>query len=204
MVHRLGHGPDSIATRPLIAPDVLPSATIAELGAYFLGLSSLSDSLQDDDPTKRVQKLKDELQAGSCIPRGQDSNICGLNNLANPRKCPPDVPSSFKNGDEVECRAIEATSTQATPTQATSTQETCVQATPIDDKPAATCTTRTEGFPATPLPDGAFACTNFCWCGIEGKPRSCEIPGAQPNGAPKPEATSDSPRELPTEWVTVC
>ncbi|KAL8966125.1 MAG: hypothetical protein Q9183_003513, partial [Haloplaca sp. 2 TL-2023] len=186
-------------------PVILASPTVAGLGAYFLGLSSLSDSLHDDDPVKRIQKLKAKLQAGSCITRSP--NICALHNLADPRQCPPYIPFGFQKGNEVECRVIEAASTQATTAQVTtttSTQEICVQATPIDDKPAATCTTRTEGFPATPLPEGAFACTNFCWWGIEGKPRSCEIPGAQPNGAPKPEATSDSLPELPTEWVTVC
>ncbi|KAL8908065.1 MAG: hypothetical protein Q9207_001044 [Kuettlingeria erythrocarpa] len=132
------------------------SGTIAGLGTYFLGLSSLSDSLKNDDPTKRVQKFKEELQTGSCIPRTDDTNICGLKNLADPRKCPPDVPSGSKDGDEVGCKAEEATPAQ----------EVCVQATPDADKPAAT--RNDEGFPAsTPLPEGTYACTNFCCCGIE-------------------------------------
>ncbi|KAL8748474.1 MAG: hypothetical protein Q9184_007279, partial [Pyrenodesmia sp. 2 TL-2023] len=71
------------------------SGTIAGLGAYFLGLSSLTDSLHDDDPTKRVQKLKEELQVGSCIKRA--NGFCALHNLADPRKCPPDVPPDFRD-----------------------------------------------------------------------------------------------------------
>ncbi|KAL8853327.1 MAG: hypothetical protein Q9221_001803 [Calogaya cf. arnoldii] len=147
------------------------SGTIAGVGTYFLGLSSLSDSLKDDDPNKRVQKQKEELQAGSCIPRTDDTSICGLNNLADPKKCPPDVPNGFKDSDEVGCKQEGGTST-------TPTTEVCVQATPDPDKPAATCTVRNdEGFPSEdPLLEDTFACTNFCYCGTGGKSRVCEIP----------------------------
>lgn len=167
----------------LLTSVTLASGTIAGLGAYFLGLSSLSSSLHDDDSTKRVQKLKEELQTGSCIPRTDDNKICALYNLADPRTCPPDVPPDFKDGDEIGCK--DTSSTQ------------CVQATPDSNKPAVTCSTSTtRNDVTTPLPDGNFACTNFCFCQIEGEPRICTTPGpkakreVQPvlNRAPEPTA----------------
>ncbi|KAL8996024.1 MAG: hypothetical protein Q9169_004371 [Polycauliona sp. 2 TL-2023] len=79
----------------------------AEVQGVSYGLSSLSDSFKDDDPTKRVQKLKEELQTGSCIFRDEEDKICGLNNLADPEKCPPDVPDDFEDGDEVGCFEVE-------------------------------------------------------------------------------------------------
>ena len=82
---------------------MIASGTIAGLGAYFLGLSSLHDSLHDDDPTERVKKLKNELEIGSCIDR--TDNICALHNLADPGKCPPDPPLDFQDGDEVGCKS---------------------------------------------------------------------------------------------------
>ncbi|KAL9127268.1 MAG: hypothetical protein Q9217_003827 [Psora testacea] len=69
------------------------------LGTYSSGLSSISSSLQDNVPTKRVQKVKEELQTGSCIPRTDDDKICAFYNLANLRTCPPDVPPDFKDGE---------------------------------------------------------------------------------------------------------
>lgn len=167
---------------------MLASGTIAGLGAYFLGLSSLYDSLHDDDPTKRVRKLKDELESGSCIER--IDGICALHNLADPRKCPPDPPLDFQDGDEVGCKSEDSE-------EPTTTSGICVQQVLIDDKPAMTCSTSTRGFPATPLAEGNFECTNFCFCKIEGKDRGCEhIPNAKARreagpvltGAPVPTA----------------
>ncbi len=86
----------------------LASGTIAGLGAYFLGLSSLANSLHDDDPKKRVKKLKDKLQTGSCIHR--TPKICSLHNLANSGTCPPDIPPGFRDGDEVDCKDTSSTS----------------------------------------------------------------------------------------------
>lgn len=181
-----GLGPGTIAIYWLTFVS-LASGTIAGLGAYFLGLSSLADSLHDDDPTKRVRKLKEELQVGSCIKRV--NGFCALHNLVDPRKCPPDVPPDFRDGDEVGCKAEET---------ATPTEDICIVPynARADNRAAATCTTRNdEGFPAeTPLPDGTFACTNFCFCGAYGKSLGCETPKANekreehliPNGAPKP------------------
>lgn len=80
----------------------LASGTVAGLGTYLLGLSSLSNSLLDDDPVQRVRNLKDELETVSCISRVDD--FCGLNNLIDPEKCLPDVPDDFQDGDEVECK----------------------------------------------------------------------------------------------------
>lgn len=88
----------------------LASGTIAGLGTYFLGLSSLSSVLQDNDPTKRVQNLKEQLQSGGCISRTNDPSICALYNLADPRTCPPDVPDGFQDGDEVDCKDTSSSS----------------------------------------------------------------------------------------------
>jgi hypothetical protein len=53
----------------------------------------------------------------------------------------------------------------------------CVQGTPDAHKPTVTCSTSTKrDSPETPLPNGNFACTNFCFCQIDGKPRICETP----------------------------
>lgn len=131
--------------------------------------------------SKEFKKIKDELQTGSCIRRTVDTNICALHNLADPVKCPHDVPPNFKDGDEIGCRAD---SEEATPTE-----EICVQALPDADKLVATCSTSTQGFPATPLPDGAFAWTNFCFCGVGGekpKIRAKREEDAVQNGAPQP------------------
>ena len=88
----------------------LASGTIAGLGTYFLGLSSLSNNLADNDPVQRVVKLKNQLQTGSCLQRVSDKSICSLYNLADPRTCPPDPPAGFQDGDEVPCKDTSSTS----------------------------------------------------------------------------------------------
>ena len=87
--------PNNTLTSAMIA-----AATISGLAAYFLGLSSLSHII-DDDPTQRVRNLKDELEVGSAVARG---NVGSLWNLADPRTCPPGPPPpGFQDGDEVPC-----------------------------------------------------------------------------------------------------
>ncbi|KAL8864988.1 MAG: hypothetical protein Q9198_009526, partial [Flavoplaca austrocitrina] len=88
------------------------SRTIAGLGAYFLGLLGLSNSLKDDDLTE-AQKLNGE-------PQDRPHH----NNFADTAKCPAAVPDNFKDGDEVACK----------PDEATPTEEVCVQFTSGPDK----------------------------------------------------------------------
>ena len=91
----------------------------------------------------------------------------------------------------------EATNPPARVTPIASPVSHCVQATPDSNKPAVTCSTSTKrNDVTTPLPDGNYACTNFCFCQIEGKPRVCTTPSpkakreVQPvlNGGPEPTA----------------
>jgi len=78
----------------------LATATVSGLGTYFLGLSSLSGNIADDDPSKRVMRLKQLLER-SYIDRG---NVRSLWNLADPRTCPPGTPPpGFQDGDEAPC-----------------------------------------------------------------------------------------------------
>ena len=82
---------------------MIAAATISGLATYFLGLSSLSNIIVND-PVQRVRNLKDELEIGSSIARGSDSNVLSLWNLADPRTCPPGTPPpGFQDGDEVPC-----------------------------------------------------------------------------------------------------
>jgi hypothetical protein len=71
------------------------------LGTYFLGLSSLSGNLGNNDPVERVKNLKLQLGLGSSLARG---DVRSLYNLADPKTCPPGTqPPGFQDGDEVPC-----------------------------------------------------------------------------------------------------
>ena len=84
---------------------MIAAATISGLAAYFLGLSSLSDLLINDDPVQRVKNLKDELEVGSAVRRGEsESDVYAVWNYQNPETCPPGTPPpGFQDGDEVPC-----------------------------------------------------------------------------------------------------
>ena len=83
---------------------IVAAGTISGLGTYFLGLSSLSGNLADDDPVQRVIRLKQQLGLGSSLARGNDRAVRSLWNLADPRTCPPGtIPPGFTDGDEVPC-----------------------------------------------------------------------------------------------------
>ena len=92
-----------MSSRRKLTFDMLASATIAGLGTYFLGLSSIRDIIGNDDPIQRVVNFKRFLISAS-IDRGSDRNIKSLYNLANPEDCPPGTePPGFEDGDEVPC-----------------------------------------------------------------------------------------------------
>ena len=85
-----------------LTAEMLAAGTVSGLGAYFLGLSSLSSNLANDDPIQRVIRLKQQLGVLSSLERG---NVISLYNLADPDTCPPDIPPpDFQNGDEVPCK----------------------------------------------------------------------------------------------------
>jgi len=88
----------------LLTAEVPAAGTVSGLGAYFLGLSSLSQILIKDDPVERVKELKLHLEVGSSYSRGKDDKVKSLCNDADPRTCPPDVPNGFRDGDEVGCK----------------------------------------------------------------------------------------------------
>ena len=94
----------------MLTSAILAAGTISGLGAYFLGLSSLSNVLITDDPVQRVRNLKNELEIGSTIPRGTNDNVKSLYNFADPRTCPPDPPAGSQDGDEVPCGDTSSTS----------------------------------------------------------------------------------------------
>ena len=83
----------------------MPAAgTISGLGTYFLGLSSLSGDLANDDPIQRVIRLKQQLELDSSLNRGEDPDVRSLWNLADPKTLPPGTsPPDFQDGDEVPC-----------------------------------------------------------------------------------------------------
>ncbi|KAL8957589.1 MAG: hypothetical protein Q9183_006017 [Haloplaca sp. 2 TL-2023] len=89
---------------------------VAGLGAYFLGLSSRSQALADDDPFERVRKLRHMLEISTPIERVRGTG--SLYNLNDPRACPPDVPlpdvppnlnPTSAGGEEVGCRDASTT-----------------------------------------------------------------------------------------------
>ena len=88
----------------ILISGMLAAGTISGLGTYFLGLSSLSGNLANDDPVQRVIRLKQQLGLGSSLARGNDPNVRSLWNLADPETCPPGTPPpGFQDGDEVPC-----------------------------------------------------------------------------------------------------
>lgn len=86
---------------------VIPaSAAVAGLGAYFLKLPSLSANLIADNAVRRVQRLKQQLEVGAVIRKG-DGDVQSLWNLADPLICPPYGPTpSSQDGDEVVCKDL--------------------------------------------------------------------------------------------------
>lgn len=91
----------------VLTSGILAAGTISGLGTYFLGLSSLSGNLANDDPVQRVILLKRQLGLGSTLARGTDPNVRSLWNLADPDTCPPGTPPpGFQNGDEVSCLTV--------------------------------------------------------------------------------------------------
>ncbi|KAL8728989.1 MAG: hypothetical protein Q9181_005158 [Wetmoreana brouardii] len=157
----------------------IASGTVAGLGAYFLGLSSLQDLLLDDDPMQRVENLKDLLEIGSSLRRGD--GLRSLYNEKDPRACPPDVPNGFQDGDEVSCRDTGSasgntvlairncyiTTMDPTPTAGITTPE-----------PKCSCT---DGAMAG-VGSGTVSGTTYSWCQT----------GDLPSGVP-PEATALEP-----------
>ena len=66
----------------ILISGMLTAGTISGLGTYFLGLSSLSGNLANDDPVQRVIRLKQQLGLGSSLARRKDPNVRALWNLA--------------------------------------------------------------------------------------------------------------------------
>ena len=89
----------------ILTSGILAAGTISGLGTYFLGLSSLSRNLANDNPVERVKNLKLQLGLGSSVARGKDPAVLSLWNLADPKTCPPPgtLPPDFQDGDEVPC-----------------------------------------------------------------------------------------------------
>ncbi|KAL8688071.1 MAG: hypothetical protein Q9218_005923 [Villophora microphyllina] len=155
------------------------ASTVAGLAAYYLGLSSFSDVIRDDDPVQRVRKLKNVLELGTSVKR--TDNVRSLYNLADPRTCPPDVPSGFQDGDEVPCRDTSSTSgntvlaipncfiTTITPTASQRAGETI--------PPSCSC----AGAGIAGVASGIVSGTTYSWC---------QTVGSLPSGVP-PEATAD-------------
>ncbi|KAL9600659.1 MAG: hypothetical protein Q9179_003142 [Wetmoreana sp. 5 TL-2023] len=154
----------------------MASGTAAGFGAYFLGLSSLQDLLLDDDPVQRVKNLKDLLEIGSSLRRGD--GLRSLYNEKDPRACPPDVPDGFHDGDEVPCRDTSSASGNtvlAIPNYYITTMDPTPTAGITTPEPKCSCT------------DGAIAGvgsstvsgTTYSWC------QTGDLPSAVP-----PEATA--------------
>lgn len=85
------------------------AAQVSGMAAYFLGLSSLSDYLHDDDGRARVVKLKDFIIRAAWDRTDPDGLLKAIYNHEDPRTCPA---NQKRDGDEVgePCRSSPTTS----------------------------------------------------------------------------------------------
>ncbi|KAI4219561.1 MAG: hypothetical protein L6R40_008718 [Gallowayella cf. fulva] len=87
----------------------MAAAQVSGMAAYFLGLSSLSDYLHDDDGRARVVKLKDFIIRAAWDRTDPDGLLKAIYNHEDPRTCPA---NQKRDGDEVgePCRSSPTTS----------------------------------------------------------------------------------------------
>ncbi|KAL8871482.1 MAG: hypothetical protein Q9174_002693 [Haloplaca sp. 1 TL-2023] len=182
---------------------------VAGLGAYFLGLSSQSEALRDDDPFQRVSKLKKMLEISTPIERVP--GIGSLYNLKDPRACPPDVPlpepppglnPSSLGGEEVGCRDT-GTSTSNTVVAIPSCFITTMDPTPTRGLTAATPLCSCADGALAGVGVGAVDGTTYTWCQTGGDLPS-GVPPAAATQRVAPETPSTTPVPISTEYVWEC
>ncbi|CAO1602019.1 hypothetical protein XANCAGTX0491_005655 [Xanthoria calcicola] len=146
----------------------LAAAQVSGMGAYFLGLSSLSDTLHDDDGRQRVLKLKRQILTTAWARNNNHVDIKAIWNTEDPGTCrkPPNKSDS----------AVDQ------PCQVSSTTATGNDLTIMGDCYITTVTPTTNpnptGEPQCSCADGAIAGvgsteiqgTTYSWCQTGGPP----------------------------------
>ncbi|KAI4278331.1 MAG: hypothetical protein LQ337_001100 [Flavoplaca oasis] len=88
----------------------LAAAQVSGLGAYFLGLSSLEKTLQDDDGRQRVIKLKNQIVTTAWARNNDQLDIKAIWNTEDPGTCRP-PPKSSDSSVGQPCQVSSTTAT---------------------------------------------------------------------------------------------